>query len=101
MPTARSPKHRPAILATSIAALLSLGLLLAPPRATADEYWDGTTSSGGSGIDNGKGGAGTWDTTTANWVNKSGTNPHVFQPDQLAIFATTGGAVTLGSDITF
>ncbi|HSI13013.1 MAG TPA: autotransporter-associated beta strand repeat-containing protein, partial [Chthoniobacter sp.] len=95
-----SQKRRPAILATSVAVLFSLGFLLSPQKASADQYWDGTTT-GGSGAANGQGGSGTWDSSTTNWVDSAGNNPTTFDPSQTSIFSTTGGTITLGNDITF
>jgi len=94
-------KKRPAVLATSVAALLGLGLLLGTPRAVADEYWDG--SNPGTNTANGSGGNGVWDTTTANWSDQSGSaaSDHAYVSTDLAIFSTTGGTVALGESITF
>ena len=72
------------------------------PKAAADEYWDGTVVVG-SGVPNGAGGSGTWNNLPANtnWVDANGLNPHVYDPNQLAIFSTLGGTVTLGDNISF
>jgi len=96
----RSQKKRPAVLTTSVAALLTLGFLLAAPQAPADEYWDGTNTAG-SGTPNGAGGPGTWDNVTTNWVDVTGTTPQTYNSADIAHFATTGGTVTLGDNITF
>ncbi|MDR3403472.1 MAG: autotransporter domain-containing protein [Chthoniobacter sp.] len=98
----RSQKKRPAVLTTSVAALLTLGFLLSSPKASADEYWDGTNTAG-SGMPNGAGGSGTWDNVTTNWVDATGTVPQVYNPNDTAHFAGTAGTmtVTLGDNITF
>jgi len=96
----RSQKKRPAILTTSVAALLTLGFLLtAAPKAGADEYWDGTNTAGGPPT--GTGGSGTWnnDPANTNWVGAGGNQP--YDSTDIAHFATTGGTVTLGDNITF
>ena len=103
MPHAPFQKKRPTILSTSVAALLSFGLLLGAPRATADEYWDGTTTIG-SDIPGGKGsgdGDAIWDISTTNWVDANGSNPTTYKPNQTAIFAGVAGVVTLGTNISF
>lgn len=95
-----SQKRRPAILATSVAVLFSLGFLLGTQKAAADQYWDGTTT-GGSGNSNGQGGSGTWDSSTTNWVDASGNNPTTYDSNQTSIFSTSGGTITLGNDTSF
>jgi autotransporter-associated beta strand protein len=75
-------------------------LLLGATPGNADEYWDGTTTIG-STIANGKGGDGTWDSSTTNWVNASGTAPTSYNPNITAHFAGTGGIVTINNDLTF
>ncbi len=83
-----------------MAALLSLGILLAAPHAAADEYWDGTITEG-SGLPNGKGGDGTWDASSANWVDASGNNPHTYDPTELTVFSTIGGSVFVQGNLSF
>src|SRR5438270_7519505 len=100
MPRVPSQKKRPAILARSVAALLSLGFLLGVQKAAADEYWDGT-NTGGSNTANGQGGSGQWDTSTTNWVDVNGANPAAYDQNQTAVFSTSGGTITLGSDLAF
>lgn len=95
-----SQKRRPTILATSVAVLFSLGFLLGAQKAAADEYWDGTNTTG-SGTANGAGGTGTWNNSTTNWVDASGNNEHAYDPNDVAHFAGAAGTVTLGSNITF
>ena len=99
MPRPSSQKRRPAILATSVAVLFSLGFLLGAQKARADQYWDGSNT--GSGTSNGQGGDGPWDLTTTNWVDSSGNNPHIYDPTQTSIFGNMGGTITLGNDISF
>ncbi|EDY21847.1 autotransporter-associated beta strand repeat protein [Chthoniobacter flavus Ellin428] len=106
MPRVPSQKKRPVILASSVAVLLSLGFFLSAQRAAADEYWDGTLIEGstvvvGSTVPNGKGGGGSWDATSTNWVDATGNNPKVYDPNQLAIFSTIGGSITVGDNLTF
>ena len=106
MPRVPSQKKRPVILASSVAALLSLSFLLSAQQAAADEYWDGTITTGstitvGSTVPNGKGGDGSWDATTKDWVDATGNNPKVYDPNQLAIFSTIGGSITVGDNLTF
>jgi fibronectin-binding autotransporter adhesin len=64
-----------------------------------DQFWDGplTTPNGVSG---GNGGSGTWNNTTTNWTNFNGTVNAAWQSG-FAIFAGSGGIVTLGDDINF
>ena len=92
------------------AARLSLPLasalvaLLAASTANSQTtlYWDGATPTGVPG-----GGAGTWDTSTANWdtsltgddVAWDNTNT-VQNPADTAVFGGTAGTVTLGTSIT-
>lgn len=99
MPRVPSQKKRPAILASSIAAMISLSLLLAPQKAAADQYWDGTNTSGGAIP--GQGGSGNWDSST-NWVDtNTGTN-NSYDGSQTSHFAgSSGGTITLGSDQSF
>ena len=80
--------------------MLGLGLLLGGTRGIADEYWDGTTTIG-SNLPTGKGGSGTWDSSTTNWVTASGTNPTSYNPNLTAHFAGVGGIVTINNDLTF
>ncbi len=55
-------------------------------------YWDTNGSSPGLG------GSGTWDTTTANFNDSTGTaTPTVFDPSKLLIFAGTAGTVTIAA----
>jgi autotransporter-associated beta strand protein len=77
-----------------------LGLLLSGPLSVADEYWDGTTTIG-SDVAGGKGGGGTWDNSTTNWVNASGSNPTSYVPTETAHFGNYGGVVTIGENISF
>jgi autotransporter-associated beta strand protein len=80
--------------------LLGLGFLLGGTPAQADEYWDGTTTIG-SNIAKGKGGNGTWDSSTTNWVDAAGQNPASYKPNLTAHFAGSGGVVTINNDLTF
>src|SRR5580704_11714127 len=77
-----------------IAALL--GLVAPSPRASAQQFWDGTFTVFDSII---HGGSGTWDTTTTNWTNATTTN-HAYQNFTDVIFSGAAGVVTLGSNIT-
>ncbi len=77
-------KRRPLILASSIAALWSAGLLLGGPSAQADEYWIGN---------------GTWDNTNATWFTATNA-PMVYDFTQTAHFIDSG-VVTLGDNISF
>jgi fibronectin-binding autotransporter adhesin len=100
MPRVPSQKRRPAILASSVAAMLSISLLLGAQRAGADEYFDGTSTTD-TGVANGAGGSGPWDTTTTNWVDVNGQNSTTYDPNTNAVFANNGGTVTLGNNISF
>ncbi len=77
-----------------------LGVTLAQtPRAkAANLYWDANGTSPGTG------GSGTWDTVGANWsTTAAGLDAAVvgaFGADDTAIFASSGGTVTLGGPVT-
>ena len=69
---------------------LLAGLLACPSPATAQPYWD-PSSSGGTG----SGGPGTWNSVNANWFN--GTSDTAWTSGNIANFAGTAGTVTLGA----
>ena len=62
----------------------------------AQQYWDGTTTTGNGSI---HGGTGNWNTTTTNWTNIAGTTNTNWKNDG-AVFGGTAGTVTLTSAIT-
>src|SRR5262249_48328410 len=88
----RAPCLRP------IAAAMTLLLAQGPHLGATELYWDINGASAGLG------GTGTWNTSTANWNNSSGTGtPLIWNnsaPDD-AVFQGTAGTVTLGSSINF
>lgn len=66
-------------------------------------YWDAGDPNSNGSIDSADG---TWDLTTANWANESGSNNFVFSQKVDVVFADTGATVTLAdtlspSSITF
>ena len=69
--------------------------LLVSASGFTDQFWDGTTTVGDGTI---HGGSGTWDTTTTNWTNMDGKTNGSWNKG-FAIFAGTGGTVTLGGNI--
>ncbi|WP_198291200.1 autotransporter-associated beta strand repeat-containing protein [Ancylobacter sp. FA202] len=58
------------------------------------QWWNGTDTTGGSGV---VGGDGTWDVQagTTNWTNMAGTTADAWGQSGLAIFGGTAGTVTL------
>ncbi len=75
--------------------------LFSPPAQSATLFWDGDADAAGNLTDGTNlGGPGIWDTTTPNWWN--GISADVVWPDSpsdTAVFAGTGGLVTLGVPI--
>lgn len=78
------------------AALLTATAVLHPAFAT-DLTWD--TAPGDNAV---TGGAGTWDTVTANWTANAGASDQAWvnANQDTAIFGGTGAAVTLGGPVT-
>ncbi len=62
----------------------------------ADVYWDATPGTPNGASD---GGAGTWDTSTANWDDGSYASWNNTNND-VAVFGGTGGVVDLGANVT-
>lgn len=60
----------------------------------AGQWWNGTTTTSGSSV---VGGSGTWDASTFNWTNASGTTPAAWSSQGLAIFSGTAGTVTVSN----
>ncbi|MEJ8858849.1 hypothetical protein WKW79_30050 [Variovorax robiniae] len=59
------------------------------------QYWDGTNTTANNAVD---GGTSTWNTTTTNWTNATGTVNAPWQSG-FAVFQGSAGSVTLGQDI--
>jgi autotransporter-associated beta strand protein len=80
------------------AALLGVGVSMAPKAKAANLYWDANGSVAGVG------GTGTWDTTSAFWSSSSvGTDAAAvasFTANDTAYFIGTAGTVTLGGATT-
>ncbi len=62
----------------------------------ATNFWDGTNTTANGAVD---GGTGTWNTTTPNWTNASGTFNQSYIAG-LAIFEGAAGTVTLGTSVS-
>ncbi len=90
-------KRRPAILATSAAALLTVALLGSTQKAAAQQFWDGPNANNAIT----EGGSGTWNSVIPNWTDASGTNNGLYNPAVPAFFGVTGGTVTLGENLSF
>lgn len=64
-----------------------------------EQYWDGANLSPG-GVADGRGGNGTWDTSSTNWTNAAG-DINAAWASQKAVFAGTPGTVTVAGSQTF
>ena len=84
------------------AALLGVGVSRAPQAKAANLYWDSDATATGNNISTGAGlgGAGTWDTATAEWFNGSSNQAWSNSALDVAYFTGTAGTVTLGEAIT-
>ena len=91
-------KTRSLIAASRLPLVICLALGSIAPGATV--YWDGgTTNISGNGDSASAGGSGTWNATIQNW--DAGVVPHVaWTAGNNAVFAGSGGTVTLGSAIS-
>ncbi|MEY4245106.1 MAG: hypothetical protein RLZZ245_2691, partial [Verrucomicrobiota bacterium] len=88
-----NPFFRPASFAAALTLALSAGPVLAAPL-----YWDGNDTTA-----NADGGAGTWDTSTANWDDlATGGADSVWKNanNDIPVFAGVAGTVSLGAPIT-
>lgn len=64
-----------------------------------EQYWDGANMSPG-GVADGRGGNGTWGTSSTNWTNAAG-DINAAWASQKAVFAGTPGTVTVAGSQTF
>ncbi len=101
--TTRSGMNRYLIATSSLvggvlAALIgSSAAAQAGPDPTPVQHWDGSDTTGTVNTANGNGGTGTWTPTSANWVTgPDWASEGVFQGGT-AVFATTGGTVTIAN----
>ncbi len=67
--------------------------------ASAAQYWDGPNTTP-QGIPDGTGGTGVWDAATTNWTNVSGNANAAWDDTVRAVFAGTGGTVTIADGFT-
>jgi autotransporter-associated beta strand protein len=74
-----------------------VNLLVQTRISLGEENWDGpgTTANGLVG-----GGSGSWDNTTTNWTNATGTNNHVWSGKN-AVFGGNAGTVLVNNNIAF
>lgn len=66
---------------------------------SAAQYWDGPNTTP-QGIPDGTGGTGVWDAATTNWTNVSGNANAAWDDTVRAVFAGTGGTVTIADGFT-
>jgi len=64
-----------------------------------EQYWDGANMNPG-GVTNGRGGTGTWDSSSTNWTNAAG-DINAAWAGQKAVFAGTPGTVSIVGAQTF
>ncbi len=70
--------------------------LITTPNGLATQFWDGSGAANDSAI---AGGSGTWNNSLGNWTSATGSFNQSWIPG-LSIFATPGGTVTLGEDVS-